>query len=314
MTRGRDAPPMHLIVNPTSANGRLARYWPRLLQAMEGARVPFTFEFTEAPGHATELARGARLRGVPTIVSVGGDGTVHEVVNGLVGEEALPFLPGGALPMLGVIPFGTGTDFVRTTGIPRDPLEAIQRLQRGQPRCVDLIEVRYQHEGQPRRRYCANVVGLGFDAAIVKRVNRSFKALRGTIPFISSLLVELFGYQNKQVAVRFNGQELSGKVNAVVACNGRYFGGGMEVGPTACPDDGLIDLVIIGDLNRLELLLNLPRIYAGTHLTHPKVRHFQVTEAEVETDEDVFVEAEGELLGRAPVHLRIIPRALWVIA
>lgn len=306
--------PLYLIVNPVSANGRLARYWPRLAQQLEEAGLSFTFAFTERPGHATALARAARARGEHIVVAVGGDGTVHEVVNGLVDEEVLR-TPPEALPWaLGVIPFGTGTDFVRTVGIPREPQGAIARLRNGTRRSLDLIHVTYQAGGKPCTCYSANVVGLGFDAAVVERVNRSSKALGGTVPFLTSVFAELLGYRNKEVAVRFDGQELRGKANAVVACNGCYFGGGMQVGPLARPDDGLIDLIYVGDLTRVELLLNLPRIYAGTHLSHPKVRHVRATEVAVETEEEVFVEAEGELLGTAPVHLRIVPHALPVIA
>ena len=305
--------PLYLIVNPVSANGRLARYWPRLARQLEEAGLSFTFTFTERPKHATELARAARARGERIVVAVGGDGTVHEVVNGLVDEETLR-TPPEALPWtLGVIPFGTGTDFVRTVGIPRYPQGAIARLREGTRRSIDLIHVAYQARGEPRTCYSANVVGLGFDAAVVERVNRSSKALGGTLPFLTSVLTQLLGYRNKEVAVRFDGQELRGRANAVVACNGRYFGGGMQVGPLARPDDGLIDLIYVGDLTRVELLLNLPRIYAGTHLTHSKVRHFRATEVAVETEEEVFVEAEGELLGTAPVHLRIVPGALPVL-
>ncbi len=307
------ASPLYLIVNPVSANGRLARTWPRLARQLEEAGLSFAFTFTERPGHATELARAARARWERVVVAVGGDGTVHEVVNGLVDEETL-HTPAEALPWtLGVIPFGTGTDFVRTMGIPRDPQRAIARLREGTRRFVDLIHVAYRDRGAPRTCYSANVVGLGFDAAVVERVNRSSKALGGTIPFLTSVLAQLLGYRNKEVVVRFDGQELQGRANAVVACNGCYFGGGMQVGPLAQPDDGLIDLIYVGDLTRMELLLNLPRIYAGTHLSHPKVQHFRATEVAVETEEEVFVEAEGELLGTAPVHLRIVPKALPVL-
>ncbi|MGC8836853.1 MAG: diacylglycerol/lipid kinase family protein [Anaerolineae bacterium] len=313
MAEPAGASPLYLIVNPVSANGRLARTWPRLARQLEEAGLSFTFTFTERPGHATDLARAARARGERVIVAVGGDGTVHEVVNGLVDEETLR-TPPEALPWaLGVIPFGTGTDFVRTVGIPRDPQRAVARLREGTRRAIDLIHVAYRAGGEHCTCYSANVVGLGFDAAVVERVNRSSKALGGTLPFLTSVLTELLGYRNKEVVIRFDGQELRGRANAVVACNGRYFGGGMQVGPLARPDDGLIDLIYVGDLTRVELLLNLPRIYAGTHLSHPKVRHFKATEVRVETEEELFMEAEGELLGTAPAHLRIVSRALPVI-
>lgn len=312
MAQPLDGLPLHCIVNPVAANGRLGRAWPQLARQLEEAGFSFSFAFTEGRGHATELARAARAQGAPVIVVVGGDGTVHEVVNGLVDEETLQ---AKEVPWtLGVIPFGTGTDFVRTVGIPRDPQGAIARLRQGTRRHVDLIHVTYQAQGRPCSCFSANVVGLGFDAAVTERVNRSSKAMGGTIPFLTSVLVELFGYRNKAVVVRFDGQELQGRANAVIACNGRYFGGGMHVGPLARPDDGLMDLIYVGDLTRVELLLNLPRLYAGTHLSHPKVHHFRAREIAVQTEEEVFVEAEGELLGTAPARLRIVPGALPIIA
>jgi diacylglycerol kinase (ATP) len=307
-------PEMYFIVNPIAAHGRLGREWPDILKALHAAGFYFTFDLTTAPGHATELARAARQRGVDTVVAVGGDGTVHEVVNGLLDEAVVAAPPDKPEATLGVIPFGTGADFVRTVGIPRDAQGAIARLRVAERRPIDVGHVQYRHDGEMRSRFFVNVMGFGFDAAIMERVNRSSKRLTGTWPFLSSLLVQLFTYENKQMTVRSGDLSLSGRVNVLAVCNGRYFGGGMKVGPPAVLDDGVLDVVLVGDLNRLEVLLNLPRIYAGTHLSHPKVKHLRVSELEVETEEEVFIEAEGELLGTAPARLRLIPHALWVLA
>jgi YegS/Rv2252/BmrU family lipid kinase len=215
---------------------------------------------------------------------------------------------------LGVLPFGTGADFIRTLGIPRQSHEAIDVLKAGRRKRIDLGQVTYQSGSQTIQRYFANVVGLGFDAATVRRVNRSPKAIGGTLPFLTAVLIELFTYRNTMATVRFDGQELVGKVNAVVACNGRYFGGGMEIGPNAQMDDGLLDLIILGDLTRPELLANLPTIYSGSHLKHPKVQAFRARKIEIETTEQIYVEAEGEWLGQAPATIEVIPKALQVLA
>ncbi|NLE76502.1 MAG: diacylglycerol kinase family lipid kinase, partial [Chloroflexi bacterium] len=169
----------HLIINPAASNGRLGQRWPQLRALLDQSSLPFTYEQTERPGHATELARAARLRGVETVVAVGGDGTVHEVVNGLVDDRTLSRPADERPTTLGVIPFGTGSDLVRTLGIPRDPQAAVQRLIQGQRRLIDLGLVTFRNGTDHAQRYFVNVVGFGFDAAVTEHINRSSKALGG---------------------------------------------------------------------------------------------------------------------------------------
>jgi diacylglycerol kinase (ATP) len=299
---------MKLIVNPEAANGAVGKNWPRIRDFLQAEGAEFDAVLTEGPGHATPLARQALGDGFRTIVAVGGDGTVNEVINGLV-------VKGSVDPevTLGIIPWGTGADFTRMLGIPRDYVEACRHLLRSEPRPVDLGRITCLREGQEVERYFINAAGLGFDGEVAELVNRFPKVLGGTMTYLTCLFIGLVTYRNKNVALSFDGQPVRGRVNSVVVCNGCYFGGGMFIAPGAAFDDGLFYVVILGNLSKLEVVANVPRIYKGTHLTHPKVSHFAAKEIHVEARERMFLQAEGELIGEAPATFRVIPRALKVL-
>ena len=300
---------MRVIVNPVAANGVVGKRWPQVRDILRAEGGQFDVSFTEGPHHATELVREALSAGYRTIVAVGGDGTLNEVVNGLVIEGMVD------PPVnLGIIPGGTGSDSVRTLGIPHDYRAACHRLLRGKPHCIDLGSVTCVSDGREIQRYFLNVAGLGFDGEVAERVNRSSKALGGTLPFLSSLFVKLLTYQNKTVEVTLDCQQrLQQKANSVLVCNGRYVGGSMHIAPHAALDDGLFDIVIIGDTGRLEIIANVPRIYRGTHLSHPKVDEYHAREVRVEAQERMLLQADGELIGEAPATFQIIPQALHVL-
>ncbi|MBC7258072.1 MAG: diacylglycerol kinase family lipid kinase [Chloroflexi bacterium] len=303
-------PKAFVIVNPVAANGRVAVRWPDVRAHLTRLGLDFDFRLTERPLHATEIAREAAQAGYSPIVAYGGDGTLMEVVNGLLGEPGQP----SEVP-LGIIPGGTGSDFVRTLGIPHDYREACARLMSGTERLVDVGHTTFRaFDGSERRMYFANVAGLGFDGEVVERVQRSSKALGGTLTYLMNLLLTLVYYKNKHVALRFDGQSQDRRMNSVLVCNGRYFGGAMYIAPPAELQDGEFELVILGDFSKPELVVNVPRVYKGTHLTHPKVQIHKACEVHVEAKERMLVQADGELVGQAPASFRIVPRVLRVIA
>jgi len=306
---------MKLIVNPVAANGAVGKNWPRIRDCLQAEGAEFDAVLTEEPGHATLLARQALDDGFRTIVAVGGDGTVNEVINGLVDVNIKNKRRGAVDPevVLGIIPYGTGADFARVLGIPRDYMEACRQLLRLKPRPVDLGRITCLREGREVEHYFINAAGLGFDGEVAEIVNRFSKALGGTITYLTCLLIGLVTYRNKNVELSFDGQPVRGRINSIVVCNGCYFGGGMFIAPGAALDDGLFKVVILGNLNKLEVVVNLPRIYKGTHLTHPKVSHFAAKEVHVEAQERMFLQAEGELIGEAPATFQVIPRALKVL-
>ncbi len=299
---------MKLIVNPTAANGAVGKNWLRIRDFLQAEGAKFDAVLTEEPRHATQLARQALDDGYRSIVAVGGDGTVNEVLNGLVVKGAVD-----PEVTLGIIPWGKGADFARMVGIPRDYAEACRHLLRSEPRPVDLGRITCFREGREVERYFINAAGLGFDGEVSEVVKRFPKVLGGAATYLACLLIGLVTYRNKNVEFSFDGQSARGRVNSVIVCNGRYFGGGMFIAPGAAFDDGLFNVVVLGNLNKLEVVVNLPRIYKGTHLTHSKVSHFAAKEIHVEARERMFLQAEGELIGEAPATFRMIPRALRVL-
>ena len=299
-----------VIVNPTAANGRVATQWPLVKQRLEALGLEFDFRLTARPAHATEIAREAVSAGIRLVVAYGGDGTLLEVVNGLFGERGKP-----SLATLGIIPGGTGSDFVRTLGIPHDWEEACNRLVNGTVRLVDVGYATFRDlGGDETAMYFVNVAGLGFDGEVVERVQRSSKALGGTATYLLNLLATLVSYRNKHVTLRFDDSAQERRLNLIVVCNGRYFGGAMYIAPPADLQDGEFDLVILGDFSKPELVANVPKVYKGTHLTHPKVEIHKARRVSVEAQERMLVQADGELIGQAPATFQVIPGVLRVIA
>ena len=212
---------------------------------------------------------------------------------------------------LAVIPRGTGWDFVRTYGIPRRFDDAVKVALGGQTREIDLGRARYRGwDGAERESWFANVASAGMSGAIAKRANESSKALGGKVSYVWSTLTVFARWRNDEVHVTVDGEWRSGRMHDVVVANGRYFGGGMMICPEAEPDDGLLDVLLIGDLSKRDLLLTLPKTYRGRHLPHPKAELLRGRTVEVDAAEPLRVELDGEQPGTTPVRFDVVPRAL----
>ena len=295
-----------LIVNPAAGAGKAARKWPLIQGLLRSIGVRFEHELTEAPGHAVELAEAAVKQGYGRLVSVGGDGTVNEVVNGM-------YAAGNSDVELGIISTGTGSDYVRTLGISRSYESACHFLLAPRKRSVDLGMLEYRRGDRSVKRLFVNFAGFGFDAEIVRRTTQGVKVLGSTASYLTGLFTSLACYRNSQVSLTLDGEVWQGKVCTVLMSNGRYGGGGMLTAPQADPADGLLDVVIVGDLSKPDLLRSLPRIYKGTHLTHAKVMLKRARTVAVSPARPLPLQADGELLGEVPVKVRVLPGALKIV-
>ncbi len=297
-----------LIVNPASARGAIQRRWHEIQATLRAEDFAFDAGLTERRGHATELARAALDAGFDLIVSVGGDGTMNEVLNGMFTADGKPINPNAAL---GVISSGTGSDFSRTAGLPREMLASARHLAHAtETRAIDVGEMIFHADGTETRRYFANVAGMGFDAEVIERLERGGKRGGGTLPYYTTLITTISSYRNKDVAAQIDDQHIQGRMNSIVVCNGKYFGGGMMIGPNAALDDARFDVIVLGDFGTLEVILNTPRLYNGTILAHPKVSEYRGKTVTVEPKQRMLIEADGELIGPGPATFRIHPGAL----
>jgi len=293
-----------VIVNPAAGAGKTGRDWPRIKRIFEGRGLRFEHDVTEAPGHAVELARSAVEKGYEMVVSVGGDGTIHEIANGLY--EA----GGNGDVVLGIVSTGTGSDYIRTIGLSRHYQEACERFLKPIKITVDLGVVEYQNNGNRKKRLFVNFAGMGFDAEIVRRTTQQYKSLGSMLSYLVGTLATILSYRNRDISLKVDGQDVKKRVCTVVMNNGKYGGGGMFTAPDADLSDGLLDVMVIGDISRPDLLYSLPRVYRGTHLTHPKVTMKKAREVEVTSELPMYIQADGELLGELPARFSVLPSAL----
>lgn len=299
------------IVNPVSGNGRTGRHW-RAYESLFRRHLGRDFEvcWTERPWHAAELAKEAVTHGASTVVSVGGDGTLNEVTNGFLDGTGRPWNPEARLAVLSL---GTGSDFVKTLGESREPEDLVHRLQEGRTRTIDAGLCEYTEAGAPRSRYFLNVAEVGSGGAVVDRVNRTTKILGGRTSFLIAILRTLPRYENTHVVYQSDGGARSEAiVNDVVVANGRFFGGGLQPAPHANLEDGLFDIVLIGDIDFRTTRKNLPRLREGTHLDLPYITWFRAKELRLETHEEM-IDLDGEFAGRHAVRFQIMPRAIRLV-
>jgi YegS/Rv2252/BmrU family lipid kinase len=234
---------------------------------------------------------------------VGGDGTVNEVANGLVGADSAE---------LAVLSRGRGGDFARTFGIPSKLEDAVRVALEGRTRTIDLGRAVYRSlDGENAEAHFTNIASAGMSGAVAKRTNEARSApLGGKVAYLWSTLVVFAGWKNAEVSVTVDGETRSGPMFDVIVANCRYLGGGMKIAPDAEPDDGLLDVLLIGDVSKLDIALTMPKIYRGTHLPHPRAELLRGASVTVEAAEPLPVELDGEQPGTTPVRFGVVPGAL----
>lgn len=303
--------PFFAVVNPASANRTTGQAWPAVSERLKAAGIEHDARMTTRPDEATEITRQSLASGYRNIIAVGGDGTVNEVVNGFFdGEKWL-----GAGARLGIVSRGTGTDLIKTLGLSKDEATAIERLKAGQVRRVDLARVNFvNHAGDRALRHFINIGDVGLGGDTVARVNRTTKALGGKFSFLWGTVATTLGYRNKDLEISIDGGEpIRGRMCLAVVANGQYFGGGMRVAPEAAMDDGLFDIVTVGDFGKIELFANIGKVYKGAHLTHPKVRLYHGKTVSIRSAQPAQLDVDGEQPGHTDATFTLLPGLLDVI-
>jgi diacylglycerol kinase (ATP) len=285
-----------VIVNPAAGRGRAVRVWDRLQRLH--ARVDCAA--TERPGHARQLALAAAAHGIERVVALGGDGTVSEVADGLVGTRAA----------LGIIAAGTGNDFSHALGLPTAADQAGQVALEGPTRWVDVGQVCIG----ARCSAFVNIAGCGFDAEAVRRTSAATR-LGGRLPYLIGTLRTLATFKPRPTRFVLDGRPFDRRALGVAVANGSRYAGGMRIAPAARIDDGLFDICLISDITPLQLLVLLPRLYAGRHGGHRAVEFFRARELRVAplSADAVGCQADGELVGDIPATFSVQPRGLLCV-
>lgn len=299
------------IVNPHSANGATGREWPTIQKMVQAQLGSFTVEMTTRPGDAAKLTRCHLLNGTDMIITVGGDGTLNEVVNGFMDSTG----PIRREAQLGFLPNGTGCDFARSVPIPSSLEASLDIIKGGHSRMIDVGRLDYcDPSGATCTRFFHNITSFGIGGEVDERVNRNSKLFGPFLSFIWSTLISIFLYGKKEVRLRLDDrpEEIHTVWNIAVA-NGRYHGGSMLVAPDALIDDGLFHITIIGDLTLPEIFRYLPKLYNGTIKDIDKVRTTVARKVQADSKQRVLLDVDGEQPGVLPAAIEIIPAAIRLL-
>ncbi|HEX2241027.1 MAG TPA: diacylglycerol kinase family protein [Actinomycetota bacterium] len=295
---------MALICNRRSGRGSVARALPAVEDALKERGLDYELHHTDHAGHASELTRAALERGISLVVAVGGDGTIHEVVNGMIANDQ-PLRPGAAL---GVIAAGTGSDFIKTFGLPSAPKVAVAHLDGDNSFPIDVGKITYTHDGSERTRYFANIAEVGLGPEVVARAARLPRWLGPTV-YLFAFWLTIRKHKAAEVAVDLVDRSYEGKMNNMVVANGQFFGGGMKIAPKAAPTDGVLD-VQIEHARKREAIALMPKIFRGEHLPHPDIEEFKRARLSITSERPLLIEADGEVLGHTPATFELLRDAI----
>lgn len=281
------------VVNPAAGGGRTERRLSELLRIFRSSGARVDIARTPGPGEATRLAREAVEEGYARVIAIGGDGTVHEIVNGLVGSDV----------ELGVVPLGSANDFAASLGI-HEWKSAARLAATGAARRIDAA--------MANERAFANCAGVGVDAAGARVVARH-KRLVGPLGYLTAAVRTLATYRPQRIQVELDGERIDGRHLLVVAANGERFANGMRIAPGALVDDGLLDVCVIGDTSLPESIALLARVYRGAHVGQPKVRMLRARRLVIEQERALPVQLDGELTSADRLEVRCLPGGLSVV-
>ncbi len=283
-----------IIANPVSGRGRARRMGERVADLLRERGVNADLIMSEAPGDCERLAREVLARGGRQVAVCGGDGTVHEVINGLANSDAV----------LGVVPCGRGNDLARALGLSKDVEDVVNTLVHGVDRAIDL--------GKVGDRFFATVASLGFDTAVAQRARSRPSRLGGTASYCLAVLRTLFGYRSPFVRLRGDFGVSEGRILLAATANAPFYGSGIKIAPDAIVDDGVLDVCIVADVSRWTVLWMFLSAYSGAHVGHSAVRVVQTRTLQIESDDSLWIFADGEPMCEVPAKIEVIPRALKV--
>jgi YegS/Rv2252/BmrU family lipid kinase len=301
---------VHVIVNPFSARGQTEKRWETIKHALRSHFREFKYIFTEKPRQATDIARDLLKQGFDLLIGVGGDGTLNEISSGFFSDQSGRIINDDAA--VGIIPSGTGSDFIRFMKVPREFEKSAAHIKNSPNKKIDIGKITYGGTtGKNRSQYFINVADFGLGAEVIRNLSNVNSNRRGALTYYRGLLSTMMKFRSKNVKLTIDDKEqLQGEYLIGAVANGRIFGGGMIIAPQAEPDDGVFDLVLVESMKKLEILANSRHLYSGTIAKNPKVHILKARNIKVESPDEVHIEYDGEMGEKLPAEFSIISRAL----
>jgi len=305
---------IYFIINPLAKNGYGLSTWNKVEEELEKRGIPFQAFFTMYHGHAIELARSIaeNVNGeTVSLVAVGGDGTLHEIINGIIKYPNI---------VVGVIPAGSGNDFSRGLFIPKDPLVALDHIISKAPFQPEYIDVGKMINYEKEEQYFVNNMGAGFDAEVAQAANRSrLKALLnryslGMLIYVMILLKKLASFRCRTVEMTIDGKDYTFPSTwFVTVANQPYYGGGMLIAPSASPTDGKLNIIVVNNLSKLKLLAVFISVFWGGHTRFKEVTTLKGENIKITTSEPLLIHLDGEIKGYTPITVQVVNKSLSII-
>ncbi|MGB5417975.1 diacylglycerol/lipid kinase family protein [Algibacter sp.] len=293
-----------VIINPTSGNGSSKKHWPKIKSLLETHLFDFEFAFTTHSKHSTTLVHQAIKNGITNIICIGGDGTLHNILNGIMTQN--DFLSSEI--KVGIIPIGTGNDWIKTHHIPLDFEAAIQIIKNGVLATQDIGKLVIKNSSKPAV-FFNNLAGVGFDGLVVSKVGKHKHI--GALAYLYGTLVSLFSFRNFDSKVGLNSEVISGKTLMILIGICKYSGGGMQLTDKPDPFDGLLDVTIAQDFRKFEIIKNLVKLFNGTITENKKVVSLKTKSVTVQFNQEnaPYIQADGELIGTGNMEVSLIEKA-----
>ena len=301
---------VHAIVNPHAAHGRAGKKWPLILEYLQTSGFDVTWRLTERRWHAFHIAKEYIAQGATLLISVGGEGVMNEILNGMLAEQGRR-----ALPTLAMIPVGTGTDLSRTLGIPKEFHGAVDIIKNSRKLMIDVGRIVLHLGNRTRSRYFINASDAGLGGAVARLTNTFPKVLGGFLTFLLSSLAAILSFKRMKMTIEVDGKPLDrGLMTIVGTFNGQFFGGGMHAAPMAIVNDGILEFMYVKDTNLFKLISRvLARVYQGEHLAYHKVHVHRGREAVIEGRKAFLVDVDGEVEKAQKMQVAVLPGAIGIL-
>ena len=299
------------IINPVSAGSKTEKIWPKYKEIFLNADINLDEVFTTHPEHAVQIAQEAAKNSYNYVMAVGGDGTVNEIINGLIIADGLNNIG----TKLIIFAQGTGSDLIRSLDISSDINDVIEIIERKKVKYLDVVKAEYlSHSGEEKSRYFINVGDCGLGAEVVYRVNKSKKIIGGSFSYLLAVFTTLIKFKNKSAELIVDGKKaFTGNLSNVIIANGKYFGGGIKVAPQAELDNGKLNIILLKDFKKLAIAYNLFKAYDGKHLDHPLVESLTAKTIKISSEEKIALEIDGETIGTSPVSFSVFKQKIPIL-